>query len=113
MRNGYGVLALTASAYWRGVGEAGGTPPSQSLLADTSSGKASLCSRHSGDSPQYWHLGWLFGGAVIAEAYGWRTVFLVFGIPGVLLAALIQLTVKEPPKLKAASESSIRACLAP
>ena len=46
----------------------------------------------------------LFGGAVIAEAYGWRTVFLVFGIPGVLLAALIQLTVKEPPKLKAASE---------
>ena len=41
---------------------------------------------------------------MIAEAYGWRTVFLVFGIPGVLLAALIQLTVKEPPKLKAASE---------
>jgi MFS family permease len=41
----------------------------------------------------------LFGGALIAEAYGWRSVFLVFGIPGVLLAIVIQLTIKEPPKV--------------
>ena len=41
----------------------------------------------------------MFGGALIAEAFGWRTVFLVFGIPGVALALLIYLTVREPEKV--------------
>ena len=40
----------------------------------------------------------LFGGALLAEALGWRMVFLVFGIPGVLLALLLFFTVQEPKR---------------
>jgi predicted MFS family arabinose efflux permease len=40
-------------------------------------------------------LGYLFGG-VIAEAFGWRTAFLVVGLPGVFFAVILRLTVKEP-----------------
>ena len=107
------ALCATATGFWHllllrigvGVGEAGGTPPSQSLLADYfPPEKRAFAQGILATAPNIGILVGLFGGAVIAEAYGWRTVFLVFGIPGVLLAALIQLTVKEPPKLKAASE---------
>ena len=107
------ALCATAMGFWHllllrigvGVGEAGGTPPSQSLLADYfPPEKRAFAQGILATAPNIGILVGLFGGAVIAEAYGWRTVFLVFGIPGVLLAALIQLTVKEPPKLKAASE---------
>jgi predicted MFS family arabinose efflux permease len=34
----------------------------------------------------------------VANAYGWRAAFLVLGIPGVLLAALIMLTIREPKR---------------
>ena len=68
------------------------------------SGKASFCSRYSGNRPDIVIFVGLFGGTVIAEVYCCRMVFLVFGIPGVLLAALIRLMVKEPPKLKVSSD---------
>jgi len=42
-------------------------------------------------------LGFLIGGWV-AEWYGWRTVFFVVGLPGLLLAAIVQFTIKEPPR---------------
>lgn len=35
-------------------------------------------------------------GGYVASTYGWRAVFLVFGIPGVILALLLILTVAEP-----------------
>ena len=38
----------------------------------------------------------LFGGALLADAYGWRSVFWIFGLPGILLAVVIRLTVREP-----------------
>ena len=103
VRNGYGVLALTTTAYWRGRWRGGRYTTIAPLLADYfPSEKRAFAQGILATAPIGILVG-LFGGAVIAEAYGWRTVFLVFGIPGVLLAALIQLTVKEPPKLKAAS----------
>ena len=42
-------------------------------------------------------IGFLVGGW-INEWYGWRVAFLVVGLPGVLLALIVQLTVKEPPR---------------
>ncbi len=32
------------------------------------------------------------------ELWGWRTAFLIAGIPGILVALLVALTVKEPPR---------------
>ena len=82
-----------------GVGEAGGTPPSQSLLSDYfPREKRSLALGIYSAAPHVGMLVGLFGGAMIAEAYGWRTVFIVFGLPGILLAPLLYFTVKEPAR---------------
>ena len=102
------ALCATATGFWHllllrigvGIGEAGGTPPSQSLLADYfPPEKRAFAQGILATAPNIGILVGLFGGALIAEAYGWRSVFLVFGIPGVLLAILIQLTIKEPLKV--------------
>ena len=42
-------------------------------------------------------LGFL-GGGWIDEFFGWRTAFLVLGIPGILFALILRFTVKEPPR---------------
>ena len=42
-------------------------------------------------------IGFLVGGW-INEWYGWRVAFLVVGLPGILLALAVQLTVEEPPR---------------
>jgi MFS family permease len=111
------ALCATATGFWHllllrigvGIGEAGGTPPSQSLLADYfPPEKRAFAQGILATAPNIGILVGLFGGALIAEAYGWRSVFLVFGIPGVLLAILIQLTIKEPLKITAsASEEGV------
>ena len=102
------ALCATATGFWHllllrvgvGIGEAGGTPPSQSLLADYfPPEKRAFAQGVLATAPNIGILVGLFGGAIIAEAYGWRSVFLVFGIPGVLLAILIQTTVREPLKV--------------
>ena len=109
------ALCATATGFWHllllrigvGVGEAGGTPPSQSLLADYfPPDKRAFAQGILATAPNIGILVGLFGGAVIAEAYGWRSVFLVFGIPGVLLAILIQLTVREPLKVSVPEEQA-------
>lgn len=106
------ALCATATGFWHllllrigvGIGEAGGTPPSQSLLADYfPPEKRAFAQGILATAPNIGILVGLFGGALIAEAYGWRSVFLVFGIPGVLLAILIQLTIKEPLKVTASA----------
>lgn len=109
------ALCATATGFWHllslrigvGIGEAGGTPPSQSLLADYfPPDKRAFAQGILATAPNIGILVGLFGGALIAEAYGWRSVFLVFGIPGVLLAILIQLTVTEPSKMAVPDEKS-------
>ena len=82
-----------------GIGEAGGTPPSQSLITDYfPPERRALAQGVLAAAPNIGILVGLFGGALLAEAYGWRTVFLFFGLPGVLLAAVLYLTVREPPR---------------
>jgi MFS family permease len=102
------ALCATATGFWHlallrvgvGIGEAGGTPPSQSLLADYfAPERRAFAQGILATAPDIGILVGLFGGALIAEAFGWRTVFLVFGIPGVVLALLIYLTVREPDKV--------------
>jgi MFS family permease len=80
-----------------GIGEAGGIPPAQSMLADYFPPR--LRSTVMGIFSTSGHLGMLFsmfGGAVIAQHYGWRVAFLAVGVPGLLLALVLWLTVDEP-----------------
>ncbi|MFO1511074.1 MAG: MFS transporter [Steroidobacteraceae bacterium] len=88
---------LTLARIGVGVGEAAGTPPAHSLISDyfpPSSRGLALGIYASG---QYLAgpIG-VIGGAWIAAEYGWRAAFLVFGIPGLLLALLVRSTVREP-----------------
>ena len=91
----YGELLLARFAV--GIGEAGGTPPSTSILADKfppATRPMALTIFALGACLGSW-LGSSVAGAA-AERGGWRLAFLVLGIPGVLLALLVAATVREP-----------------
>jgi len=81
------------------VGEAGGTPPSHSLIADyfASKKRAAAMSIYATAIPVGMMMGSLLGGHG-SEYLGWRLTFIVAGIPGLLLAPIIYLTIKEPPR---------------
>ena len=82
-----------------GVGEAGGSPPSYSLISDyfPPSNRGVGLAIYSLGVPVGSMLG-AFAGGRIAEAYGWRTAFYAVGIPGVLLALVLLLMVREPKR---------------
>jgi MFS family permease len=86
-----------------GIGEAGCTPASHSLITDyvPKENRASAIAFYSIGTP----LGSLIGlamGGLIADAYGWRVAFMVAGFPGIVLALVTFLTLKEPRKQIAA-----------
>jgi len=90
-------LQLTLARFGVGIGEAGGTPPSTSILAD----KFPPARRPM--ALTVFALGACFGAwlgssvaGTAAERGGWRAAFLVLGIPGVVLGLVVWLTVREP-----------------
>ena len=103
--SGMTAVCGLAQNYWQlllarfgvGIGEAGGTPPSTSILADKFSPARrpmALTIFALGACLGAW-LGSSVAGAV-AERSGWRAAFLVLGIPGLAVALLVWLTVREP-----------------
>ena len=94
-----GFWTLFVTRVGVGVGEAGGTPPSHSIISDYFR-KLELTRALS-----IYSLGTIFGGALglalgglFSELYGWRIAFVVVGLPGVLLGLIIYLTVREPKR---------------
>jgi predicted MFS family arabinose efflux permease len=82
-----------------GVGEAGLSPPAHSLLAHyfPPERRATALGIYSMGI----HFGILFGtlfGGWLEQTWGWRTAFIVVGLPGLALAVIVGLTVKEPPR---------------
>ena len=107
------------------VGEAGCTPPANSIIGDyfiarkraTALGIYSmgvtlggvLANLFGGPIAQMqgadfgaWinslGIGWMFGGLDWAAVEGWRIAFMVVGLPGVLVAFIVLWTIKEPPR---------------
>lgn len=82
-----------------GIGEAGGTPSCNSIVCDyfPASRRPMALTIFCLGAPIGAWLGADMAGAA-AHAYGWRAAFLLLGIPGVALAALIMLTVREPSR---------------
>ncbi|HKE84716.1 MAG TPA: MFS transporter [Vicinamibacterales bacterium] len=81
------------------VGEAGGSPPSHSLISDY------FPKRRRGTAFSIYALGVPLGslvGAVFGgwgnQNIGWRMTFILAGVPGVVMALILFLTVKEPPR---------------
>ncbi|HEY9218934.1 MAG TPA: MFS transporter [Phenylobacterium sp.] len=92
-------LTLALSRMGVGIGEAGGSPPSYSLISDyfppLERGRGLAI--YSLGVP----LGSMFGaglGGWIEAHYGWRQAFIAVGAPGVLLALLTLLVVREPKR---------------
>ena len=80
-----------------GLGEAGGSPPAHAMISDYYPPRQRATALSFYASGVY--LGVLVGfalGGVLAEAFGWRIAFMAMGLPGVLFALLLWLTVREP-----------------
>lgn len=94
-----GYLDLLLARIGVGIGEAGGTPSCNSIVCDyfPASRRPMALTIFALGAPIGAWLGADMAGAV-AGAYGWRAAFLVLGIPGIILAAIIMLTIKEPER---------------
>ncbi len=82
-----------------GIGEAGCTPPANSLIADyfVPRARSTALGVYAMGVTLGGVLANLFGGP-IAQAWSWREAFIYLGVPGILLAVIVKLTVKEPPR---------------
>ena len=92
-------LQLLLARFGVGIGEAGGTPPATSILADKfppEKRPMALTIFALGACLGAW-LGSSIAGDV-AERGGWRAAFLVLGIPGLIVALVVRFTVREPQR---------------
>lgn len=82
-----------------GIGEAGCSPPAHSLISDyfPPARRATALAIYSLGIPIGGGIGYLAGGW-LNEYFDWRTAFIVVGAPGVLLALIVRLTLKEPKR---------------
>ncbi len=90
---------LMAARIGVAVGEAGGSPPSHSMISDMfpQAQRGTALGIYALGIP----VGSMFGalaGGWINVALSWRAAFLVVGLPGLLLAVLVRLTLREPPR---------------
>jgi predicted MFS family arabinose efflux permease len=105
--SGMTVLCGFAGNFWQlalarigvGVGEAGGSPPSHSMIADMypQEKRSTALSIFALGVPIGILLGFMIGGR-INDALGWQWAFIIVGAPGILIAALAAWTLKEPPR---------------
>jgi MFS family permease len=91
------LVQLVAARAGVGVGEAGFQPTASSLVADHFPAKrrATAMSFVMLGTPVGTFLGSLVAGWVAAE-YGWRAAFYALGIPGIFVALLVYVVLKEP-----------------
>ena len=90
-------LQLLAARIGVGVGEAGASPPSHSIISDY------FPHEKRGRALSFYSIGIYIGiligflaGGWINQYFGWRMAFLVVGGPGILLAIVVKLTLREP-----------------
>ncbi len=101
------ALGGLAANFWQllgarigvGIGEAGSSPPSHSIIADLypPDKRASAMSVYSLGVGLGAAFGTIIGG-VVATYYGWRVAMYVIGLPGLLLAIVIWALVPEPKR---------------
>lgn len=82
-----------------GVGEAGSSPPSHSMISDMfpPEERASALGLYSIGINLGILIGFLVGGWV-SQYYGWRAAFFCVGAPGLIVALLVRFTLKEPAR---------------
>lgn len=101
------ALSGMAQNYWQllaarigvGIGEAGCSPSAHSLIADyyPANRRATALGIYALGIPFGILFGFLVGG-YMNEWFGWRWAFFVVGFPGLLLAIIVRLTLREPTR---------------
>ncbi len=101
------VLCGMAIQFWHlllarigvGVGEAGTSPPSHSMISDLypPEQRATALAVYATGVNIGLMLGF-FGAGWLNELYGWRSAFLVAGVPGIALAVIALFALKEPKR---------------
>jgi predicted MFS family arabinose efflux permease len=116
------ALSGAAQNFWHlllarvglGVGEAGGVTPAQSLLCDyvPVTRRPGMFALHTFGLAAGMMLGMAFAGR-LGETLGWRWTFVVLGLPGIVLALIIRLTLREPARgaLDATRDEPVRISL--
>jgi MFS family permease len=105
------VFARIAAA----VGESGCKPPTYALIGDyftQAAQRTRAMSIYVMGSPLSTLISFVVGGWLNAR-YGWRLTFFLMGIPGLLLAVLFKLTVREPRVARSGRASAAGAPLSP
>ena len=105
--SGFTALCGTAHGFWQlflyrlgvGIGEAGGVAPSYALIADY------FPPERRARALAIFSLGVPIGlgggsyiGAHLAASFGWRAAFFIMGSIGVVLAPVLKLIVRDPPR---------------
>jgi MFS family permease len=90
---------LVAARIGVGVGEAGCSPPAHSILSDyfPPERRGTAFAIYALGIPVGTAFGFFTGGWM-AETLGWRMAFLFVGLPGIALALVVRLTLREPPR---------------
>ena len=80
-----------------GIGEAGCSPPAHSIISDyyPAEKRATALGIYSLGIPVGILFGFLAGGW-LNQFFGWRVAFFVVGVPGIILAILVKLSLGEP-----------------
>lgn len=92
-------LQLAITRIGVAIGEAAASPAQQSLIADlypvSQRGRALATLSAFGSTGIFFSL---FLGGWLSDTFGWRLAFILVGLPGLIVAAAIRLTVAEPPR---------------
>jgi MFS family permease len=93
------VWQLAAARVLMGAGEAAGQPPSNSMIADL------FATRHRARALAIFGTAFMISSVFltpvaghIGQTRGWRDMFTIAGIPGLVLAVVFALTVREPAR---------------
>lgn len=115
--SGVTLLCGFATRFWHlatarfivGAAESGGAPTSLSILSDLypPERRAAVSSIFFAGAGIGGIVSFLAGGYIAAN-WGWRAVFLIYGAPGLLLAGLIALTVRDPRRAQPVAPESAR-----
>jgi MFS family permease len=94
-----GYVDLLLARIGVGIGEAGGTPACNSIIADyfPADRRSMAMTVFALGAPIGAWLGSDLAGYV-STLHGWRSAFLVLGVPGIILALIIMFTIKEPKR---------------